>query len=114
MPFDGTELPPLARVLIDARSFMERGWCKNHQAMTAADRPTAGRDPAAVRWCLVGSLFAATVGDDELLWTEAMHAVGKFVPDGVFGLASFNNTQDTVAPVLDVIDRAIAEVIHGR
>ncbi len=111
--FDGTEISPVTRTLIDAKGFLEKGWCIKTQGLTIDGTPVSGRDSRAVHWCLYGAIMAATPSDMivsavanmiELLLLE------HYPDDNPSGsISSFNDTQKTVKPVLKVIDLAIAK-----
>lgn len=49
-------------VLVTARALVARGWCQGADARTAEGAPVGGRNAAAVQWCAVGAVEAASAG----------------------------------------------------
>ena len=91
-------------LLIRARGFLERGWCKGTMAQTALGEHVEPRSSAAVRWCSWGALLAAGMASPDY------QAVARLdgVTSGTGGIVLFNDAQKTVEPVLAAFDRAIA------
>jgi hypothetical protein len=113
MPFDGSEISPVAKALMETRSFLERGWCRNTQGKTKDGLSVSGRHPAAVQWCLYGAMMAASHDDNHLL-SQLERVVTSALPKRSFdAIAWFNNRQRTVSPVLAVVDRALALALNA-
>jgi hypothetical protein len=96
-------------LLIGARSFIERGWCRS---VFALDRYGHGIEPTseyAVAWCMLGALRAAGWSDD------ADHPALTLLREaaGDAYLVKFNDRQKTVKPILAVFDRAIGLANQG-
>ncbi len=92
-------------LLIRARGFIERGWCRE-TGQDANGELVQARSERAVAWCAVGALMAAGV-DNKGFWDHP--ATLRFVAaiDGM-SIPDFNDAQSTVGPVLAAFDRAIA------
>lgn len=112
MPLDDTNTSPIdadetTAILIRARAFIARGWCRE-TAQDADGDLTKARSEQAVAWCAVGALMAAGV-DNHGFWDHPatlrlIRAIGGAkIPD-------FNDAQTTVGPILAAFDRAIAAV----
>jgi hypothetical protein len=101
---DATEL------LIRARSFIERGWCRDMGAVDENGVEVHATSPLAVAWCALGALDAAGIpylyhrqhGPHPAYWRLKV-AIGAERP------MDFNAAQETVEPVLAAIDRAIVD-----
>ena len=106
MPFDNANLDETTRVLIDARGFIERGWCVGMLGQDANGRETDPRSEHASRWCAYGALLAA--GMDDSYNAEPLRRLMKAIGDGSSGPAYFNNTQKSSGPVIEAFDRAIS------
>jgi hypothetical protein len=106
-----TALPPEAsdavtRLLIRARGFLERGWCRWAQARSATGRHVRPDSRRAVEWCAYGALVAAGLPNHAY---EDHPAVCRLIAAiGDDRVAHFNNRQESVEPVLAAFDRAIA------
>lgn len=111
MPLDQINWPTVeidetTALLIRARSFIERGWCRWTQAR---DADGVGIDPIserAVEWCAYGALVAAGLRNGEYKGHSAVCRLIVAIGDDSIG--SFNNEQETVEPILAAFDRAIA------
>jgi hypothetical protein len=114
MPLDDTNWPATAEVdeptalLIRARGFMERGWCKGRQAVDESGKWVESTSKQAVAWCAYGALVAAGLVPGHPALTRLFDAMG-----GV-GVIPFNDRQETVEPVLAAFDRALADQGCGR
>src|SRR5712691_10169496 len=103
MPFDNTNLDDATRLLLDARSYIERGWCRGFIALAGDGSPVDATDKRAAQWCLYGALLAAgmrAVRNDPAIVRLQRAA-------GANNLVDFNNSQKDSAPVLAAFDRAI-------
>jgi hypothetical protein len=117
MPLDDTnwsktvETDETTELLIRARGFIERGWCRgvlarDETGISEVD-PTSAR---TVAWCIYGAMDAAGVPVDSShpAYRRLMGAIGGEC------VADFNNRQETVEPVLAAFDRAIAAVVPAE
>lgn len=100
-------------LLIRARSFIERGWCRGTSAAQDVEgNPVSWSDARAVSWCLQGALLAAGMPRLATLSHPAQRrllcAIGDNPDFPQIGLIGFNNSQQTVESVLAAFDRAIA------
>jgi hypothetical protein len=115
MPLDQTNwTPPDAEIvhdeatalLIRARALVARGWCRGASASGLLGFRVSPYSSRAVAWCMSGALEAAALIAADLDRHRArcrlLAAIGG-VP-----VADFNDTQETVEPVLAAFDRAIA------
>jgi hypothetical protein len=91
-------------LLIRARSFLVRGWCRGAHARDAADDEVMPTSERAVAWCMFGALVAAG-WDIRHTRHPAYHRLSAATNDEG---AAFNDRQTTVEPVLAAFDRAIA------
>lgn len=113
MPLDVTNWSPDTEVidettelLIRAREFIERGWCRGALARDTtgiAVNPISNR---AVAWCPNGALVAAGVSRETYLIDAAIRRLTDAM--GGYCIADFDDHQKTVGPVLAAFDRAIA------
>jgi hypothetical protein len=107
-----TELPPEASdatwPLIRARSFLERGWCRDMGEVDENGVEVRATSERAIAWCLVGALDAA--GIPYLYHEHGPHPAYKRLKDAIGDERplDFNARQETVEPVLAAFDRAIA------
>lgn len=112
MPLDDTnwsapsiEVDETTALLIRARSFLERGWCRGASARDEAEVGTGPTSERAVAWCAVGALIAAgSRNHDQKL--PAFRRLEAAI--GGDSIVDFNNRQEMVEPVLAAFDRAIA------
>lgn len=108
--FDAPAQDETTALLIRARGFIERGWCKGIHACDGCD---IGVDPSsdhAAAWSMVGALLVAGI-ETPLLDTHP--AVKRLYSVVGQALIPFNNSQKTVEPVLAAFDRAIAATGSG-
>jgi hypothetical protein len=117
MPLDDTNWSPDTQIdeatalLIRARGFLERGWCRWAQAKDAGGNYTEPTSERAVAWCAYGALLAAGLhergyGNDGYGNDPAVKRLQAAT--GNWSIGGFNNRQETVEPVLAAFDRAIA------
>jgi hypothetical protein len=116
-----TEINAATEMLVRARSFIERGWCRDTLARDASGHPVDPTARDAVAWCANGALVAAGLSrcgslafyrdHPAIRWLEA--AIGG-ENSGGGNIANFNNQQETVEPVLAAFDRAIADQRFGQ
>jgi hypothetical protein len=105
-------------VLVEARALLARGWTQGHYARTATGDPVAsmlGRQVGdAVCWCAEGALLAVNHGVFPYkARTEIKRVIGQLGLVGPDAIVRWNDAKDrTQAEVLDVFDRAIANVEH--
>src|SRR5438309_7585393 len=98
MPFDGTELSQTKRDLIAARELLiDKGWV-----------PHCGTGNLAGPNCLQTSVTAVTGFD----WVRAERGFRMIYhvlrPLGYREIVPFNDSQASIEPVLELLDRAIA------
>lgn len=103
--FDSPPQDETTALLIRARGFIERGWCRLAYAKDANGNAVDPKSGAAVAWCMHGALEAAKTSDDA--WFRAVDRLTAHT-DGIEDFCDFNNAQETVEPVLAAFDRAIA------
>jgi hypothetical protein len=102
-----TEYDETTAFLIRARGFVERGWCRHDLARDAAGNSVSPRAKQAVAWCAYGALKAAGM-PSTFLFIPPRPLLRLLAAIGGELIASFNNRQETVEPVLAAFDRAIA------
>ena len=99
-----------AELLIRARGFLERGWCRNAFARGPLGWPVFPKSKLANRWCASGALLAAGLPDNEYrteYWTHPAVYRLREAMDWE-DISRFNDRQAMVEPVLAAFDRAIA------
>ncbi len=108
MPFDGTQLDETAQVILRARELLEKGWCKNARKISGNE----------VRYCALGALAYAATGDawsgdcmkrDNSLFYRGCKRLANALPKTVGSpgnIASYNNAQTSVEPILEWFDKA--------
>ena len=91
-------------LLIRARGFIARGWCRTANAQDAKGFVVSVHSEHAVAWCMAGALMAAGMSRDygHPAYQRLKCAVGGELVLG------FNDRQKTVEPILAAFDRAIA------
>src|ERR1700722_7637156 len=110
MPLDNTSWSPDTQVdettalLVRARGFLERGWCKGYFAYDGHGDQIAARDERAVSWCMVGAIQVAEFGTGNAGCQRARDLLRSTVGESI---AKFNDGQETVEPVLAAFDKAI-------
>jgi hypothetical protein len=92
-------------LLIRARGFIERGWCRGAYAKDACAGLVSPGSREAVRWCMLGALQAAGWNGLDFGHPAYLRLQGA-VGGGRVG--DFNDDQETVEPVLAAFDRTIA------
>jgi hypothetical protein len=137
MPLDDTnwstqtEVDSTTALLIRARGFIERGWCRGEGAKAANGCVVDPTSAEAVAWCSVGALVAAgmpvtaacvhiwqqpvmrRLGEATAayvhIWQQpAMRRLGEAMWCASSIVSRFNDNQETVEPILAAFDRAIA------
>lgn len=94
MPFDGTKLDDVTKLLIEGRERIERGWCQGVM-----------RKLGAV--CMVGALYEGTIGSDGNIYFNAELRLQRGA--GTDDLPRWNDAPErTKDEVLQAFDRAIA------
>lgn len=93
-------------LLIRAKGFVERGWCRDHIALNANGDCTPALSPDAVAWCMSGALTAAGRGAGAVDSNDALDCLRVAIGGG--SITRFNDAQLNVGPVLAAFDRAIA------
>jgi hypothetical protein len=103
-----TEIDEATALLIRARGFLERGWCRGAQARDADGWQVSPTSGDAVAWCAFGAMVAAGGNFPPCFWGQNPTVVRLQAAIGGEDIAVFNNRQETVEPVLAAFDRAIA------
>ena len=113
MPLDQTNwphIPPLDEttlLLIRARNFIQRGWCRDAIARDAdGNQLVDARSAEAVAWCSIGALEATGAECFDPSFIPALRRLEVAMRTEC--IARFNDHQMTVDPVLAAFDRAIA------
>jgi hypothetical protein len=115
MPLDDTnwstqtEVDAATALLVRARGFIERGWCRGALARDMTGIATNPISSGAVAWCPNGALIAARMPN------HFKHTVrGRLTAaTGGYSITGFNDEQTTVEPILAAFDRAIAAYLGG-
>ena len=55
-------------VLMLARSKLQKGWCQEANALTAAGEKCRGKDDVAASWCLLGAIRASQAASQPTGW----------------------------------------------
>jgi hypothetical protein len=111
MPLDTTNRPETeitdeaTALLIRARGFVERGWCRGVPARNFLEWPVTPGSKWATRWCAGSALLAARMTASDLAWRRARIRLVAAI--GGEHLPEFNDRQETVEPVLAAFDKAI-------
>jgi len=100
-----TEIDETTTLLIRARALLVRGWCRGTPARSRLGVQVSPLSRRAVAWCAGGALFAARLTASGLDYHRA--AARLIAAIGGVSVADFNDTQETVEPVLAAFDRAI-------
>jgi hypothetical protein len=111
MPLDSTdwaeiEVDEPTALLIRARGFIERGWCRKSYARSRLGIPVSTTCQWAVSWCAVGAIKAATSTATNREVQKAYARLRGAM--GLIDIIDFNDRQRSVEPVLAAFDRAIA------
>jgi hypothetical protein len=95
--------------LVEARGRLAPpgAWTKGEFARDADGHAVDSLDPAAVCFCAAGAIDATTAGDFNL-YSAARDALMEDMDSR--GLAHFNDTQNSVEPVLAQFDKTIARL----
>jgi hypothetical protein len=94
-------------LLIRARGFIERGWCRGAMARNEVGNEVEPTSEQAVAWCAGGALIAAGSPNDGLSYRRAEFCRLEDAIDCSW-VAVFNDRQESVGSVLAAFDRAIA------
>jgi hypothetical protein len=111
MPLDSANWPAVevdetTALLIRARGYLERGWCRDAVARDAeGNNLVYARSDKAAAWCMFGALRAAGMTGD---FHHPAFVRLTEVLDAGMSISSFNDAQENVEPVLAAFDRAIA------
>jgi len=95
-------------LLIRARGFIERGWCRDTYARDANGNPVDPCDKCAVSWSLTGAIRAAGGAPDIETAQQVRKCLMDAVGPGWKSFFEFNDRQESVKPILAAFDRAIA------
>lgn len=91
-------------VLRKAKTFIEKGWCKNYLALDSKGNEVLATSSDAVKWCAIGALEAVTRDNTEA-WVALDRALPQNRPTG--GVIGYNNAARSKHQVLRLFDRAI-------
>jgi hypothetical protein len=110
MPLDSTdwaeiEVDEVTTLLIRARGFIERGWCRYFYAKGRFGIPVSPTCRWAVSWCAVGAIRAAASNATTREVHEACARLAGAM--GLIDIIVFNDRQKSVEEVLAAFDRAI-------
>jgi hypothetical protein len=99
----------LIEVLRKARDLLSQpgAWTKGHLARDGAGYPVDPLSGDGACFCIVGAIDFITRDNHEM--HDAARSELRKGMSGI-GLASFNDSQDTVEPVLELFDKAIARL----
>jgi hypothetical protein len=112
MPLDGTNWrtettdDKATALLIRARGLLERGWCRGTLARNFLGFTVPAYSTSATRWCASGALTVAAMTDSDLVRRHARNRLVAVIGGGLLG--HFNDSQETVEPILAAFDKAIA------
>jgi hypothetical protein len=115
MPLDDTNWPQTTgtevtdeatALLIRARALVARGWCRKAAARSRFGFRVSPYSRSAIAWCAAGAVQAAAFVTSDLDRRSAHYRLIAAI-DGEI-LSRFNDSQETVEPVLAAFDRAIA------
>ena len=110
-PHATTTLDETTTLLIRARKFIQRGWCRDAIARDAnGNHLVDARSTEAVAWCSVGALEATGVDFFDPSFIPAIRRLQVAMRTEC--IARFNDGQMTPGPVLAAFDRAIAAAEH--
>jgi hypothetical protein len=93
-------------LLIRARALVARGWCRGVPARNFIGFSVGPRSRHATAWCMSGALYAAALVESDLDRRNAQCRLIAAIGGG--DITDFNDTQETVEPVLAAFDHAIA------
>lgn len=93
------------QTLTNARSMLVRGWTRGVYARDADGNEVSTSDTEAVCWCLEGAIFESRTSYDN--YADMMEAIACCI-DGE-RICNFNDRQESVEPVLALIDKAIEQ-----
>jgi hypothetical protein len=117
MPLDSTnwaeiEVDEATAILIRAREFIGRGWCRYFHAKNRLGIPVPAMCRWAASWCAVGAIQAATSYGTTPEVQEAYARLRNVM--GSADITVFNDRQKSVESVLAAFDRAIAAASSGQ
>ena len=117
MPLDSTDWAEIkvdepTAILIRARDFIERGWCRYFYVKDRLGIPVPATCRWAVSWCAVGAIQAATSSAAHREAHEACTRLRNVMGD--VDIIVFNDRQKSVESVLAAFDRAIAATSAGQ
>jgi hypothetical protein len=102
-------------LLIRARSFIERGWCRGAAAANVNGLEVHATSKQAIAWCALGALDAAGlpyIHHIRLGWHPAYRRLQDVIGDE--RLQDWNARQGTSGPVSAAFDRAITQPVSER
>lgn len=113
--------------LKQVRQLLEKGWCKGDFAIDANDEPAMIESADACRWCIVGAVYRACniqeydpehselvdTGLSKKVLAELEATLCASHEGSIKTLPQFNDEQESVEPVLDLIDKT-SERLQAR
>lgn len=115
MPFDISELDADAALLVRAKGFLQKGWCRNAQGRRADGCYVDPESDEAVSWCAYGALVRAGMKNDSLPKdAPALRHLMTAIRCEDVGPGVWNNSQKSVEPILKKFDEAIAIAVNSH
>lgn len=109
-------------ILVVARSRINRGWVRGHEAVNASGRSVSPLSQEAVAWCLAGSMTHFNTDDDiQCSCTEAARIVSRIIDSDLDDsvryqssvymiIADFNDDiRRKKEDIISVLDKAIEQ-----
>lgn len=97
--------------LKDLRKLLKKGWCKGAFAKTKRGAFTNSCAPDAAKWCLVGGMCKVVEGNPfHRQYWNLKTAISTAIPSKYPCIATFNDKQPSVKPVLALITKALRQV----
>jgi hypothetical protein len=85
-------------------------WTTGESARDKHGNPTFTHSSDAVCWCLIGALAKCKVPTYGVMRDRIVKVIYDRYPETNGGLVSFNDSQESVEPVLEVLDIVIEEL----
>jgi hypothetical protein len=85
-------------------------WTKRQAARDKDGNMTGPHSPDAVCWCLIGALAKCKVPTYGPMRDKIVRVIYDRYPETNGGLVSFNDSQESVEPILEVLDIVIEEL----
>lgn len=103
----------LLRALRQVRLLIITGWTRGSAAKTKSGEQISFLEKKAARFCLLGATLRVTT--DTSMRADIVKALANALPSDVEykSISIFNDRQKSKYPVVQLIDRAIANVQHS-